>query len=67
MSQTLLTDLLTPDRIRVPLDAEDKPGLIDELCVFLATSCGVGPEEEAESAGAFHDTLRQAEKAWAQP
>ena len=48
MSQILLTDLLTTDRIRVPLDAEDKPGLIEELCAFLATSCGVGPEEEAK-------------------
>lgn len=48
MSQTLLTDLLTPDRIRVSLDAQDKPSLIEELCAFLATSCGVGPEEEAQ-------------------
>jgi len=48
LSQRLLADLLTPDRIRIPLESEDKPGLIRELCGFLAASCGASPEEADE-------------------
>jgi PTS system nitrogen regulatory IIA component len=36
----LLTDLLTPDRIRVPLLAEDKPGVLRELVELLAERSG---------------------------
>jgi mannitol/fructose-specific phosphotransferase system IIA component (Ntr-type) len=32
----LLTELLTPDRIRVPLAAADKPGVLRELTQLLA-------------------------------
>jgi PTS system nitrogen regulatory IIA component len=35
-SELLLTDLLTPDRIRVPLAAGDKPGALRELVDLLA-------------------------------
>jgi PTS system nitrogen regulatory IIA component len=36
----LLTDLLTPDRIKVPLEAGDKPGVIRELTQLLAQRSG---------------------------
>jgi nitrogen PTS system EIIA component len=36
----LLTDLLTPDRIRVPLTASDKPGVLRELVQLLADRSG---------------------------
>jgi mannitol/fructose-specific phosphotransferase system IIA component (Ntr-type) len=36
----LLTDLLTPDRIRVPLSATDKPGVLRELVQLLADRSG---------------------------
>jgi mannitol/fructose-specific phosphotransferase system IIA component (Ntr-type) len=40
----LLTELLTPDRIRVPLEATDKPGVLRELVTLLAERAGVSPE-----------------------
>jgi PTS system nitrogen regulatory IIA component len=40
----LLTELLTPDRIRVPLAAADKPGALRELAQLLAEAAGVDPE-----------------------
>lgn len=40
-SGLLLTDLLTPDRIRVPLAAETKPGVLRELTELLADRAGV--------------------------
>jgi len=58
LSHILLADLLTPDRIRIPLESQDKPGLIQELCGFLATSCGASPEEEAE----IRDAVLEREK-----
>lgn len=36
----LLTDLLTPDRIRVPLASSDKPGVLRELVQLLADLSG---------------------------
>lgn len=40
----LLTELLTPDRIRVPVAAADKPGVLRELTQLLAQRAGVGAE-----------------------
>lgn len=40
-SGLLLTELLTPDRIRVPLHAGDKPGVLRELTQLLADRAGV--------------------------
>jgi len=40
-SGLLLTELLTPDRIRVPLVAGDKPGVLRELTQLLAERAGV--------------------------
>jgi Phosphotransferase system mannitol/fructose-specific IIA domain (Ntr-type) len=39
----LLTELLTPDRIKVPLEAGDKPGVIRELTQLLAERAGGDP------------------------
>ena len=36
----LLTELLTPPRIRVPLAAADKPGALRELAAFLVEQSG---------------------------
>ena len=36
----LLAQLLTPDRIRVPIQAGDKPGVLRELTQFLAARSG---------------------------
>lgn len=49
--QLLLADLLSPDRIKIPLESTDKVGLIGELTTLLAAVSGV-PEEE--------DTIRAA-------
>lgn len=43
-SGLLLTELLTPDRIRVPLAAADKPGVLRELTQLLADRAGTGLE-----------------------
>lgn len=40
-----LTDLLHPDRVRVPLSAADKSGVLRELSTLLAERSGVGAEE----------------------
>lgn len=48
MSQLLLADLLTPDRIKIPLESADKAGLIAELCAVLARQSDVTEQEEAE-------------------
>lgn len=48
MSQHLLTDLLPPGRIKIPLEARDKEGIIAELCGFMAARCGTTPEETRE-------------------
>ena len=40
----LLTELLTPDRIRVPIAATDKPGVLRELTQLLAQRATVGTE-----------------------
>jgi nitrogen PTS system EIIA component len=42
-SGLLLTELLTPDRIRVPLHAGDKAGVLRELTQLLAERAGVDP------------------------
>lgn len=41
----LLTDLLPPERIRIPLTARDKEGVLHELSELVAAAAGV-PEEE---------------------
>ena len=40
-----LTDLLHPDRVRVPLHATDKPGVLAELAALLAERSGADAEE----------------------
>ena len=45
MSQILLAELLTPDRIRIPIHARDKRGVIEELSAFMAERAGLPPEE----------------------
>ena len=40
-----LTDLLHPDRVRVPIHAADKAGVLKELSTLLAARAGVGVEE----------------------
>lgn len=40
-----LTDLLHPDRVRVPLSAADKSGVLRELTALLAERSGAGAEE----------------------
>ncbi|MFN8652924.1 MAG: PTS sugar transporter subunit IIA [Gemmatimonadales bacterium] len=42
-SGLLLTELLTPDRIRVPIRASDKPGVLRELTHLLAERAQVDP------------------------
>jgi mannitol/fructose-specific phosphotransferase system IIA component (Ntr-type) len=44
LSQVLLAELLTPDRIRIPVEARDKAGVIEELCAFLADRAGTAPD-----------------------
>ena len=44
-----LTDLLTPDRIRIPLQASDKEGVLRELVGMLLPGDG-GPGEEVLAA-----------------
>lgn len=46
VSQLLLADLLTPDRIKVPLESTDKAALIGELATLLANVSGLPDEEE---------------------
>ena len=43
-SELLLTELLTPDRIRVPLASTDKPGALRELTQLLADRAGAQVE-----------------------
>jgi PTS system nitrogen regulatory IIA component len=40
-----LADLLHPDRVRVPLNASDKPGVLKELSTLLAERAGTGADE----------------------
>ncbi len=47
-SQLQLVDLLSPDRIKIPLESTDKDALIRELCALLATASGLTDEEEDE-------------------
>jgi PTS system nitrogen regulatory IIA component len=35
-----LSSLLTEERIKVPLDSLDKPGILREMCFLLATAAG---------------------------
>lgn len=44
-NRVLLTDLLHPDRVRVPLAGRDKPGILRELSRFLAERAG-GQEDD---------------------
>lgn len=46
MSQLLLADLLSPDRVIIPLESTDKLDLIGELCAHLASVSGASAEEE---------------------
>lgn len=43
----LITELLTPERIKIPLESADKPGLIREMSALLAHVSGVPEEAEA--------------------
>ncbi len=36
----LLSQLLTPDRVRVPLASRDKPGILRELTTLLVATAG---------------------------
>ncbi|MDH3734760.1 MAG: PTS sugar transporter subunit IIA, partial [Gemmatimonadota bacterium] len=47
MSNILLAELLTPDRIRIPIQASDKHGVIGELSEFMADMAGLEPAEGA--------------------
>jgi nitrogen PTS system EIIA component len=40
-----LTDLLHPDRVRVPLHAADKAGVLKELSTLLAERSGTGADD----------------------
>ena len=40
-----LTDLLHPDRVRVPLSAADKSGVLKELSTLLADRAGAGVDD----------------------
>lgn len=40
-----LADLITPARIRLPVEAQDKPGALRELAHLLAEQCGGGVED----------------------
>jgi mannitol/fructose-specific phosphotransferase system IIA component (Ntr-type) len=44
LSQLILAELLTPDRIRIPIEARDKVGVIEEMCAFLADRAGAAPD-----------------------
>lgn len=44
-----LTDLLTPDRVLVPLQARDKQGIIAELAARLVTQSGGRVEEVVQA------------------
>jgi mannitol/fructose-specific phosphotransferase system IIA component (Ntr-type) len=46
VSQPLLADLLSPDRVKIPLESTDKHGVIVELCALLAAVSGVSEDEE---------------------
>ena len=46
MSQLLLADLLSPDRVVIPLESTEKLDLIGELCAYLATVNAASEEEE---------------------
>ena len=55
-----LSQLLAPDRVRVPLTARDKPGILRELCTLLVATAGgdeadvvhaVREREESQSTG----------------
>lgn len=48
MSQLLLSDLLSPDRIKIPLGSTEKSELIGELCRHLARLSGATEDEEKE-------------------
>jgi len=59
----LLGQLLTPDRIRVPLDSRDKPSVLRELVDLLVSTAGgdtddvlrsVTEREDAQSTGFGH-------------
>lgn len=44
-ADVLLTDLLTPDRIRIPLRAQDKDALLSELVQVVATGDAIDEDE----------------------
>jgi len=47
----LLSELLSPDRIKIPLDSLDKPGILWEMSSLLARVSGF-PDKEGEIHGA---------------
>jgi len=43
----LLADLLSPDRVKIPLESTDKAGLIEELSSMLARVSGLEEDRDA--------------------
>jgi len=48
---------LSPDRIRIPIEARDKSDAIGEMCAFLADFCGATRKD----AGAIQDAVLERE------
>lgn len=55
-TQLLLTELLTEDRVKIPLESECKEDIIEEMAVFLAGAIGLPGE-----AGAIRDAVLERE------
>jgi mannitol/fructose-specific phosphotransferase system IIA component (Ntr-type) len=45
----LLADLITPSRIRLPVEAQDKPGVLRELARLLVDQSGAGFEDVVQA------------------
>jgi len=48
VSHLLLSNLLSVDRIRIPIEALDKAAVIGDMCAFLADTCGATTDEARE-------------------
>ncbi|MDX1394963.1 MAG: PTS sugar transporter subunit IIA [Gemmatimonadota bacterium] len=55
MSHPVLARLLSTDRVRIPIEARDKRGVIEEMCAFLADRAGVEAAEADAILGAVLD------------
>ena len=56
MSTLQLAELLSPDRVKIPLESMDKAGLIEELCFLLARVTDL-----EEGRGAIHEAVLERE------